>query len=176
MTVDEATFCDESRRNWTLLSLPLIDLEITMSQINNATTHPGCCPEERYGPSKEQFSARGKRSISTDQAAKHLTREGTRFHDRDRDGKTQVSFNLSSFTEQQKNCARRAMQAWQDVADISFHENARKTDGSIQVSGAHNSDRGGPGDLASKTPRQPRRSAQKMCHMTQSLEVIFTPP
>lgn len=153
----EATFCDESRRNWTLLSLSLIDLEIAMSQINNAAAHPGCCPEERYGPSTEQFSARGKRSISTDQAAKHLTREGTRFHDRDRDGKTQVSFNLSSFTEQQKNCARRAMQAWQDVADISFHENARKTDGSIQVSGAHNSDRGvawRSGEQNSKTTAQ----------------------
>ena len=128
-----------------------------MSQINNGVTHPGCCPEEMYGPSKEQFSARGKRTISTDQAAQHLTREGTRFHDRDRDGKTQVSFNLSSFTEQQKTCARRAMQAWQDVADISFHENARKADGSIQVSGAHNSDRGvawRSGEQNSKTTAQ----------------------
>lgn len=113
-----------------------------MSQINNAATQPGCRSPELYGAAKEQFSARGKRSISTDQAAQYLTREGTRFHDRDKDGKTQVSFSLSGFTEQQKTCARRAMQAWQDVADISFHENAQKADGSIHVSGANHMDRG----------------------------------
>lgn len=113
-----------------------------MSQINNTAAHPGCCPEGMHGPSREPMSARGKRSLSTDQVAGHLTRSGTRFNDRDGDGKTQVSYKLQGFTEQQKTCARRAMEAWQDVANISFHENARKTDGSIEVSGSHRMESG----------------------------------
>lgn len=113
-----------------------------MCQIGHAGTHPAHHPAETDPPSKAQFYGRGKRSLNTDQVARHLTRSGMRFYDRDRDGKTQVSFNLRGFTEPQKGCARRAMEAWQDVADISFHENARKADGSIQVTGSNRMESG----------------------------------
>lgn len=114
-----------------------------MSQINTTRIQPGSHqPVPAHQPPMKSLSAYGKRSLNTDQVIQHLTRSGTRFKDRDGDGKTQVSVKLDAFTEQQKTCARRALQSWQDVADISFHENARAPDGSIQISG---SDRMGGG-------------------------------
>ncbi|QJI27998.1 metalloprotease [Pseudomonas sp. ADAK18] len=78
-----------------------------------------------------------RRSFTTDQAATHLTRSGARFYDRNGDSKTDVSFRLEGFNEQQKHCARRALQSWQDVATIRFQENAQGPDGSIQLTGSN---------------------------------------
>jgi len=84
-------------------------------------------------------AARGsaKPSFTTDQAATHLTRSGSRFHDRNGDRKMDVSFRLDGFNEQQKHCARRALQSWQDVAGIRFQENTHGPDGSIQLTGSN---------------------------------------
>lgn len=156
MTVSETAFVMKASR-WTLLSQPLIDLENAMSQINNTSINPDHYPANMAGLHKQPSYARKKRSLTTDQAAQQITRSGMRFYDRDKNGKTQVSFNLQEFTEPQKACARRAFQAWQDVANISFHENARVLDGSIQVKGNDGSNRGvawGP------THQNPAASAQ----------------
>ncbi|MFC6338915.1 metalloprotease [Pseudomonas sp. CCM 7891] len=78
----------------------------------------------------------GKRSFTTEQAATHLTRNNSRFYDRDGDNKIDVSFKLNEFSERQRQCARQALQSWQDVANINFHESSRQADGSIQISGS----------------------------------------
>ena len=77
-----------------------------------------------------------KRSFSTAQAAKHITRGNFKFHDRDRDNKVVVGFSFSgAFTAAQKEHARRALKAYADVANISFVENSAQVDGSIVIRG-----------------------------------------
>lgn len=77
-----------------------------------------------------------KRSLSTAQAAKHITRGNFKFHDRDRDNKVVVGFSFSGvFTAAQKERARQALKAYADVANISFVENGAQVDGSIVIRG-----------------------------------------
>ncbi|AVE07951.1 metalloprotease [Pseudomonas palleroniana] len=77
-----------------------------------------------------------KRSFNTEQAAKHITRDGCKFYDRNGDNKIVVGFNLvGSFTEPQKVRIREALQYWADVTNINFVENALNTDGHITVNG-----------------------------------------
>ncbi|MGZ0718106.1 M10 family metallopeptidase C-terminal domain-containing protein [Pseudomonas palleroniana] len=77
-----------------------------------------------------------KRSFNTDQAAKHITRDGCKFYDRNGDNKVVVGFNLvGGFTEPQKVRIREALQYWADVTNINFVENGSNTDGHITVNG-----------------------------------------
>ncbi|UOK37061.1 M10 family metallopeptidase C-terminal domain-containing protein [Pseudomonas palleroniana] len=77
-----------------------------------------------------------QRSFNTDQAAKHITREGCKFYDRNGDNKIVVGFNLvGGFTEPQKVRIREALQYWADVTNINFVENGSNTDGHITVNG-----------------------------------------
>ncbi|TFF03926.1 metalloprotease [Pseudomonas sp. BCA14] len=77
-----------------------------------------------------------KRAFTTDQAAKHITRDGCRFYDRNGDNKVVVGFNLvGGFTEPQKVRIREALQYWADVTNINFVENGSNTDGHITVNG-----------------------------------------
>ncbi|MBJ2220181.1 M10 family metallopeptidase C-terminal domain-containing protein [Pseudomonas sp. MF7453] len=80
--------------------------------------------------------ANNKRSFTTDQAAKHITRKGHKFHDLNRDGKVVVSFNFAGgFNAAQKACARQALKYWEDVANIKFVEGGSNTDGTISIRG-----------------------------------------
>ncbi|RUQ46906.1 metalloprotease, partial [Corynebacterium pseudodiphtheriticum] len=77
-----------------------------------------------------------QRSFNTDQAEKHITREGCKFYDRNGDNKIVVGFNLvGSFSEPQKVRIREALQYWADVTNINFVENGSNTDGHITVNG-----------------------------------------
>ena len=89
----------------------------------------------------EVFSwANNKKSFTTDQAAKHITRSGSRFHDLNGDGKVVVGFNFAGgFNAAQKERARQALQYWADVANIEFIENGSNTDGTISIKGTSGS-------------------------------------
>ena len=83
-----------------------------------------------------------KRSFDGRQAADNLTRGNAKWHDRNGDGKVTVSYSFNSaawrFNEQQREMARRAMQSWSDVSNLSFEENGPRTEGkmSFAISGA----------------------------------------
>lgn len=80
--------------------------------------------------------ANNKKSFTTDQAAKHITRSGSKFKDSNRDGKIVVGFNFSgNFNAAQKERARQALQYWADVANIQFVEKGSNTDGNITING-----------------------------------------
>ena len=80
--------------------------------------------------------ANNKQSFTTEQAAKHITRSGSKFHDLNKDGKVVVGFNFAGgFNAAQKERARQALQYWADVANIEFVENGSNTDGTISIKG-----------------------------------------
>ena len=84
-----------------------------------------------------------KPSFTTDQAAKQITRENHRFRDRNGDQKIDLHYTVdASFTAQQKQRVHQAVQAWQDVANISFREQSNGTDGALSI---HNNPRGDRG-------------------------------
>ncbi len=75
-----------------------------------------------------------KPSFTTDQAGKHITRGNHKFHDKNSDGKTVISYGFEgSMTSGQKDRARLALQAWSDLAGVIFQENAQNADGSITI-------------------------------------------
>lgn len=109
-----------------------------MNEVGKASIKQASYPVLTGEPDNQLFTGHyAKPSFTTDQAATHLTRSGARFYDRNGDNKTNVSFRLEGFNEQQKHCARRALQSWQDVATISFQENVQGPDGSIQLTGSN---------------------------------------
>ncbi|OAE12195.1 hypothetical protein AZH11_13690 [Pseudomonas simiae] len=86
-----------------------------------------------------------KKSYNTDQAAAQITRRGYRWKDLNRDGITHISYQFftqstatfnspkgaNEFTADQKNDARRAMQHWSDVANVTFAQNAPNAEGKM---------------------------------------------
>ncbi|MGC6372684.1 M10 family metallopeptidase C-terminal domain-containing protein [Pseudomonas sp. K2I15] len=75
-----------------------------------------------------------KPSFTTDEAAAQLVRGGFRHYDRNGDGKIDLSFTMDErFSAQQKVSVRMALQAWSDVTNINFKENASGVDGSISI-------------------------------------------
>ncbi|AZE72016.1 Secreted alkaline metalloproteinase [Pseudomonas synxantha] len=99
---------------------------------------------------EKEFSARGAMSseqwrtpntvnskktvFTTEQAGKHITRRDFRFHDRNGDQKIDLSFRISKgFTPQQAEQARQALKSWQDVANVTFTENAANLDGHVDI-------------------------------------------
>lgn len=90
----------------------------------------------RESYNKVSYWSSNKKSFTTDQAAKHITRGSFKFHDRNGDNKIEVGFNFSgAFSTAQKERARQALQSYADVANISFVENASNTDGFITIKG-----------------------------------------
>lgn len=84
-----------------------------------------------------------KPSYTTDQAAQQLTRDNLRFHDRNGDSKIDVQYTVDkSFTTQQQQRVRQAVQAWEDVANINFQEPPEGTDGTLSIHNNPRSDRG----------------------------------
>jgi serralysin len=84
-----------------------------------------------------------KPSYTTDQAAKQLTQENLRFHDRNGDSKVDVNYTVdSSFTHQQQQRVRQSLQSWQDVANINFREQSSGTDGTLNIRNNPRGDRG----------------------------------
>lgn len=72
--------------------------------------------------------------LTTEQAGKQITRRDFRFHDRNVDQKIDLSFRISKgFTPQQVEQARQALKSWQDVANVTFTENAGNLDGHIDI-------------------------------------------
>ena len=77
----------------------------------------------------------GKPSYTTEQAAEQITRTGYRWKERDKDGITPIGYRFftpaqatyntptgaNEFSPSQKEQARRAMQSWADVANITLH-------------------------------------------------------
>ncbi|MDQ0978371.1 M10 family metallopeptidase C-terminal domain-containing protein [Pseudomonas synxantha] len=87
----------------------------------------------------------GKPSYTTEQAAEQITRTGYRWKERDKDGITPIGYRFftpaqatyntptgaNEFSPSQKEQARRAMQSWADVANITFTENAPEANGQL---------------------------------------------
>lgn len=98
-------------------------------------------PESDPGPIG--FGATTKPTYTTDQAGKHITRDNLRFHDRNGDKKVDLSYTVdSSFTAQQQQRVRHAVQSWQDVANITFKERAEGADGTVNIKNNPRGDRG----------------------------------
>lgn len=86
-----------------------------------------------------------KKSYNTDQAAEQITRLGYRWKNINRDGTTHISYQFftpsiatfnspkgaNEFTAGQKSDARRAMQLWSDVANVTFRQNAPYAEGKM---------------------------------------------
>ncbi|MEW5699240.1 M10 family metallopeptidase C-terminal domain-containing protein [Pseudomonas synxantha] len=93
----------------------------------------------RGGMSSEQlrppYTLNNKKTVfTTEQAGKHITRRDFRFHDRNGDQKIDLSFRISKgFTSQQAELARQALKSWQDVANVTFTENAKNLDGHVDI-------------------------------------------
>lgn len=84
-----------------------------------------------------------QRSFNTDEAAQQILRGGYRHYDRNGDGKIELSFTLDpAFSAPQKVAIRKALQAWQDVANIAFKEGSTQLDGSITFKAAPNTSGG----------------------------------
>lgn len=80
----------------------------------------------------------GKPSYTVEQAADEITRDNSRWHDTNGDGKTDVTYQFrttagpffralglsgfSEFNQAQKDSARQAMDQWSDVANVRFTE------------------------------------------------------
>ncbi|MCF8974767.1 hypothetical protein GIW14_20545, partial [Pseudomonas edaphica] len=64
------------------------------------------------------------RSFDERQATNNLTRGNLKWHDKNADGKVSVSYSFNSaawqFDGRQREMARRAMQSWSDVSNLSF--------------------------------------------------------
>ena len=89
-------------------------------------------PESDPGPIG--FGANTKPTYTTDQAAKQITRDNQRFHDRHGDKKVDLSYTVDpSFTPQQQRRVHDAVQSWQDVANITFKERASGVDGTVNI-------------------------------------------
>ncbi|GAB5346125.1 zinc metalloprotease [Pseudomonas fluorescens] len=89
--------------------------------------------------------ANNKPSYTTDQAAKHITRENMAFRDRNDDQKVDLTYTVDKrFTAQQQHRVRQAVQSWQDVANITFKEQAGGADGTVNI----RSNPGGDGGVA----------------------------
>lgn len=101
-------------------------------------SHPPETLNSNFSPDEKQVIrwANNKKSFTTDQAAKHITRSNAKFKDSNRDGKVVVGFNFSGgFNAAQKERARQALQYWADIANIEFVENGSNTDGKITIKG-----------------------------------------
>lgn len=86
-------------------------------------------------------------SYTTDQAAKHLTRGGYKWRDRNNDGKIDLSYTLDSrFTPHQKSRIKEGLRSWAEVTNLSFKENAKGADASLRISPLAG-DRGGVASL-----------------------------
>lgn len=80
-----------------------------------------------------------KPSRSLDEMARHIDRRGRRLHDSNGDGVLRLSYtfneasaNESKFNDTQKDQARRAMQSWADVANITFDEDTVGAEGRLR--------------------------------------------
>jgi Ca2+-binding RTX toxin-like protein len=75
-----------------------------------------------------------KPSLTTNEAGKQIARGGWRHHDRDGNGKIELAFKIDSgFSAGQQARIRQALQAWQDVTNITFKEHATQVDGTIDI-------------------------------------------
>ncbi len=103
-------------------------------------TYPGL-PVSDPGPFG--VGASSKPSFTTDQAARQITRENLRFHDRNADGKIDLHYTVDkSFDTQQQQRVHQAVQSWQDVANINFREQSSGTDGVLSIHNNPSGDRG----------------------------------
>jgi hypothetical protein len=117
-------------------------------------TYPGL-PVSDPGPFG--VGANHKPSFTTDQAARQITRENLRFHDRNADQKIDLHYTVDKrFDAQQQHRVRQALQSWQDVANINFREQSVGTDGMLSI---HNNPRGDRGVATSPNRSNARTSA-----------------
>ncbi|EIK58916.1 M10 family metallopeptidase C-terminal domain-containing protein [Pseudomonas lactis] len=106
-------------------------------------SNAGQVPDPRSGISPEGptqvYTLNSKKTVfTTEQAGKHITRSGFKFHDSNGDGKTTLSYRVSKgFTPQQADQARQALQSWQDVANVTFTEKRQGADGHIDINEMH---------------------------------------
>ena len=75
-----------------------------------------------------------KPNFSTDEAAKHITRGGYKFHDKNNDRQVVISYRFEgNLTPGQKERALQALRSWADLANVTFEENAQNADGLITI-------------------------------------------
>ncbi|MBC3303407.1 M10 family metallopeptidase C-terminal domain-containing protein [Pseudomonas sp. SWRI18] len=95
------------------------------------------------GPGSFESGFGNKPSYTTDQAARQLTRQNLRFHDRNGDSRIDVNYTVdTSFTQAQQRRVRQAVQSWQDVANINFHEQPGGSDGTLNIRNNPSGNRG----------------------------------
>jgi hypothetical protein len=82
----------------------------------------------------------GKRSLSTDGIADQIDRKKRKLNDTNGDKSLRVAYYFSDvragesgFNEVQKQQARRSLQAWSDVANITFEEQASQADARLSL-------------------------------------------
>ncbi|WP_438868262.1 M10 family metallopeptidase C-terminal domain-containing protein [Pseudomonas sp. L1(2025)] len=117
-----------------------------------------------------------KRSFDARQAADNLTRMNTKWRDINGDGKVAVAYSFNSgfgqFNERQKEMARRALQSWSDVANLSFVENGPRTEGrmsfhiSSAVPGGHGNSPGNYNDAGVTTYNPNHVTDEMVVHET----------
>ncbi|NWE75918.1 M57 family metalloprotease [Pseudomonas yamanorum] len=114
------------------------------------SSYPGAIELSPYNlpvsdPGPFGVGANNKPSYTTDQAAKHITRENMAFRDRNGDQKVDLAYTVDKrFTPQQQQRVRQAVQSWQDVANINFKEQTGGADGTVNI----RSNPGGDGGVA----------------------------
>lgn len=82
----------------------------------------------------------GKPSLSISDVADQIDRKGRKFNDANGDNVLQVAYTFRDvaagergFSTAQKEQARRSMQSWADVANITFEEDAPRADGRLSL-------------------------------------------
>ncbi|MEO8489010.1 M10 family metallopeptidase C-terminal domain-containing protein [Pseudomonas sp.] len=77
-----------------------------------------------------------KQSFDKQRAVEQLTQGTSNWQDWNRNGKTEISYHFknewgASFSEPQRQEARRSIQSWSDVANLTFTENGRQAEGRL---------------------------------------------
>ncbi|MGB3124264.1 MAG: M10 family metallopeptidase C-terminal domain-containing protein [Pseudomonas sp.] len=77
-----------------------------------------------------------KQSFDKQRAVEQLTQSTGPWQDWNRNGKTEISYHFKndaagSFSDAQKHEARRSIQSWSDVANLSFTENGSRAEGRL---------------------------------------------
>ncbi|MFO2466058.1 M10 family metallopeptidase C-terminal domain-containing protein [Pseudomonas sp. 15FMM2] len=96
--------------------------------------------DETLRPDDPYISKVNKRSFDTSQTIRQLTQQTSKWQDRNGNNKTEISYTFngngrnSGFNETQKEQARRSMQSWGDVANLTFAENGGAAEGRLSFS------------------------------------------
>ncbi|WP_395609723.1 M10 family metallopeptidase C-terminal domain-containing protein [Pseudomonas sp. B22129] len=87
-------------------------------------------------PNDPHISRANRQSFDKQRAVEQLTRGTTTWQDSNRNNKTEISYTFNyyrgrEFNAEQKQEARRSIESWSDVANLTFTENGPQTEGRL---------------------------------------------